>query len=65
MGKAGEVLMPYSKYSPKQKKLAAMAGNRKKITAADLAADLKASAIMLLLHFFVAVAKVKAKAKKK
>jgi len=23
--------MPYSKYSPKQKKLAAMAGNRKKI----------------------------------
>ena len=57
--------MLYSKCSPKQKKLAAMAGNRKKITAADLAADLKASAIMLLLHFFVAVAKVKAKAKKK
>lgn len=30
--------MPYSKYSTKQKKLAAMAGNRKKITAADLKA---------------------------
>lgn len=30
--------MPYSKYTPKQKKLAAMAGNRKKITAADLKA---------------------------
>ena len=28
--------MPYSKYSPKQKKLAAVAGNKKKITAADL-----------------------------
>ena len=41
--------MPYSKYSPKQKKLAAMAGDRKKITGADLKA----------------VAKVKAKKKKK
>jgi len=30
--------MPYSKYSTKQKKLAAMAGDRKKITAADLKA---------------------------
>ena len=30
--------MPYNKYTPKQKKLAAMAGNRKKITAADLEA---------------------------
>ena len=30
--------MPYSKYSPKQKKLAAVAGNRKKITGADLKA---------------------------
>lgn len=28
--------MPYSKYSPKQKKLAAIAEPRKKITAADL-----------------------------
>tara|TARA_R100001015_G_C4486437_1_gene65331 strand:+ start:410 stop:529 length:120 start_codon:yes stop_codon:yes gene_type:complete len=28
--------MPYSKYSPKQKKLAALAGNKKKITKADL-----------------------------
>ena len=28
--------MPYSKYSPKQKKLAALAGNKKKITRADL-----------------------------
>ena len=28
--------MPFSKYSPKQKKLAALAGNKKKITAADL-----------------------------
>lgn len=28
--------MPYSKYSPKQKKLAAVASPRKKITAADL-----------------------------
>ena len=28
--------MPFSKYSPKQKKLAAFAGNKKKITAADL-----------------------------
>ena len=33
--------MPYSKYSPKQKKLAAVAGNPKKITAADLKAVLK------------------------
>ena len=31
-----EVLMPYSKYSPKQKKLAAVAPPRKKITGADL-----------------------------
>lgn len=30
--------MPYNKYSTKQKKLAAMAGNRKKITDADLKA---------------------------
>ena len=30
--------MPYSKYSPKQKRLAAVAGDRKKITAADLKA---------------------------
>ena len=44
MGKAGEVLMPYSKYSPKQKKLAAMAGDRKKITGADLKAVAKAKA---------------------
>lgn len=28
--------MPYSKYSPKQKKLAAVAKPRKKITSADL-----------------------------
>ena len=28
--------MPFSKYSPKQKKLAALAGNKKKSTAADL-----------------------------
>jgi hypothetical protein len=28
--------MPYSKYSPKQKRLAAMAPPRKKITGADL-----------------------------
>jgi hypothetical protein len=28
--------MPYSKYSPKQKRLAAVATPRKKITAADL-----------------------------
>ena len=28
--------MPYSKYSPKQKKLAALAGDKKKITGADL-----------------------------
>jgi len=33
--------MPYSKYSPKQKKLAAMAGNRKKITAAYWANKVK------------------------
>jgi hypothetical protein len=31
-----ESYMPYSKYSPKQKKLAAMAKPRKKITGADL-----------------------------
>jgi hypothetical protein len=30
--------MPYSKYSPKQKKLAAVAGNPRKITGADLKA---------------------------
>lgn len=30
--------MPYSKYSPKQKKLAAIKPPRKKITAADLKA---------------------------
>jgi hypothetical protein len=30
--------MPYSKYSPKQKRLAAVAGDRKKITSADLKA---------------------------
>jgi hypothetical protein len=30
--------MPYSKYSPKQKKLAAMAKPRKKITGADIKA---------------------------
>tara|TARA_S200002703_G_scaffold129103_1_gene116071 strand:+ start:723 stop:845 length:123 start_codon:yes stop_codon:yes gene_type:complete len=30
--------MPYSKYSPAQRRLAAVAGNRKKITAADLKA---------------------------
>ena len=30
--------MPYSKYSSKQKKLAAVAGNKKKITGADLKA---------------------------
>ena len=28
--------MPFSKYSPKQKKLAALSGNKKKITGADL-----------------------------
>tara|TARA_S200002703_G_scaffold21429_1_gene18076 strand:+ start:981 stop:1103 length:123 start_codon:yes stop_codon:yes gene_type:complete len=28
--------MPYNKYTPAQKRLAAVAGNRKKITAADL-----------------------------
>jgi hypothetical protein len=28
--------MPFSKYSPKQKKLAALAGNKKKITGVDL-----------------------------
>ena len=28
--------MPFSKYSPKQKKLAALAGHKKKITSADL-----------------------------
>ena len=30
--------MPYGKYSPKQKRLAAMAGDKKKITKADLMA---------------------------
>mgnify|MGYP003112639707 CR=1 FL=1 len=34
--------MPFSKYSPKQKKLAAVAKPRKKITAADLKAVRKA-----------------------
>jgi len=33
--------MPYSKYSPKQKKLAAVAGNKRKITDADLKAVAK------------------------
>jgi|TARA_B100000768_G_scaffold89989_1_gene84403 hypothetical protein len=33
--------MPYNKYSPKQKKLAAVAGNPKKITGADLKAVAK------------------------
>ena len=33
--------MPYNKYSPKQKKLAAVAGNPKKITSADLKAVAK------------------------
>ncbi len=33
--------MPYSKYSPKQKKLAAVAGSKKKITGADLRAVAK------------------------
>lgn len=28
--------MPYAKYTPAQKRLAAVAGNKKKITAADL-----------------------------
>jgi hypothetical protein len=35
-------MMPYSKYSPKQKKLAAMAKPRKRITGADLKAVKKA-----------------------
>jgi hypothetical protein len=30
--------MPYSKYTPKQKRLAAMAGDKKKITKADIIA---------------------------
>jgi len=34
--------MPYSKYTSKQKRLAAMAGDRKKITGADLKAVSKA-----------------------
>ena len=34
--------MPYSKYTPKQKRLAAMAKPRKKITMADLKAVKKA-----------------------
>ena len=34
--------MPYAKYSPKQKRLAAMAPPRKKITEADLKAVAKA-----------------------
>ena len=32
----GEEVMPFSKYSPKQKKLARVAPPRNKITAADL-----------------------------
>lgn len=36
--------MPYSKYTPKQKRLAAMAGDRKKITKADVKAVKKAKA---------------------
>lgn len=35
-------MMPYNKYSSKQKKLAAMAAPRKKITGADLKAVKKA-----------------------
>ena len=35
--------MPYSKYSPKQKRLAAVAEPRKKITGADLKALKKTS----------------------
>lgn len=35
-------MMPYNKYSPKQKRLAAMAAPRKKITGADLKAVKKA-----------------------
>ena len=34
--KEEEEVMPYSKYSPKQKKLAAVAPPRNKITAADM-----------------------------
>jgi len=34
--------MPYAKYSPAQKRLAAMAGNKKKITGADIKAVAKA-----------------------
>ena len=30
------MIMPFSKYSPKQKKLARLAGDKKKITGADL-----------------------------
>ena len=38
-GESEEVsLMPYSKYSPKQKRLAAVAEPRKKITQADIIA---------------------------
>jgi len=40
--KEKEEVMPYSKYSPKQKRLAAMAKPRKKITSADLKAVKKA-----------------------
>ena len=39
--------MPYSKYSPKQKKLAAVAGNKKKIEAADLKALRKKKKTMI------------------
>ena len=33
--------MPYSKYTPKQKRLAAMYGNKKKITRGDVIAAAK------------------------
>tara|TARA_B100000424_G_scaffold195630_1_gene153037 strand:+ start:36 stop:179 length:144 start_codon:yes stop_codon:yes gene_type:complete len=33
--------MPYSKYTPKQKRLAAMYGNKKKITRGDIIAAAK------------------------
>ena len=35
-------VMPYSKYTPKQKRLAAMAAPRKSITSADIVAVKKA-----------------------
>lgn len=37
--------MPYGKYSPKQKKLAAMAGDKKKITRADIITAAKKKAM--------------------